>query len=173
MLLTNSDHLFDLMVARPQIQVGMLDLLQDRTPTNGGLTMKTIGVAMLLLTLLITAMAIRSAYKLRGWTDRARSLSRTGLLYVIAPKFVVPALVWLAIYQLSPLLMDGRAFNLRYVGAYFLPDVVVLLVLAILPDVLLGTYMLAAALRARRTPPSADVTAHGELTTTYPARAGS
>ena len=105
--------------------------------------MKTIGVAMQLLTLLITAMAIRSAYKLRGWTDRARTLSRTGLLYAITPKFVVPALVWLVIYQLSPLFMDGRAFNLRYVGAYFLPDVVVLLVLATLPDLILGTYMLA------------------------------
>jgi CubicO group peptidase (beta-lactamase class C family) len=171
-LLINSDHLFDLMVARPQIQVGMLDLLQDRPPTDGGLTMKTIGAATLLLTLLITVMAIRSAYKLRGWADRARTMSKAELLRSIAPKFVVPALVWLAIYQLSPLLMDGRAFNVRYVGAYFLPDLVILLVVATLPDVILGVYMLATALRARRTPLSADVTAHDERTT-YPAHAAS
>lgn len=172
-LLINSDHLLDLMVARPQIQVGMLDLLQDRTPTEGGLTMKTIGAATLLLTLLITVMAIRSAYKLRGWTARARTMSKAELLRAIAPKFLVPALVWLAIYQLSPLLMDGRAFNLRYVGAYFLPDLVILLVVATLPDVILGVYMLATALRARRTPPSANLTAHHEPATTYPAHAGS
>ncbi|HEX6248455.1 MAG TPA: serine hydrolase domain-containing protein [Nocardioidaceae bacterium] len=157
-LLMNSDHLLDLMVAVPQLRVGMLDLLQGRAAPAGGLSMATVGAATLLLTLVAAAFAVRSARKVRGWTDRASAMSTRQLFRAVAPQFLVPALVWLAVYQLSPVLTDGRAFNLGYVGRYYVPDLVILLAVATVPDVVQGVYMLVSAMRVRhRSPPSVTV----------------
>lgn len=121
-LLMNSGHLFDVVVARPRLLAGMYDVLQGRPAPHGGVSTKVLGAGLLAMTIAVAGLAVRSALRLRGWRDQARTLTTGRLVRVVAPRFVVPALIRLAVYQLSPLLL-GRGFTLGYVGVYVIPDV--------------------------------------------------
>jgi hypothetical protein len=64
---------------------------------------------------------------------------------------LVPALTLIVLYRFlgSVILREPRAWNFRVVGAYFMPDIALLLLLAVVPDIVQGIYMIAAAMADR------------------------
>ncbi len=148
--LVNQEHLLDVIVAFPQLQQGLLDLLTDRPPAEGGLGVRLVGGVLLVAFAVALFFSIRSFVRLRGWRSRGRAMTTGQLARAVAPHFVIPALMLLLFYRVVPVLMGGRAFNLPDIGRYFLPDVTLLLLLAVIPDLVQGVYMLAAAVTVRR-----------------------
>ena len=149
-LLMNYEHLLDAVIVTPQLWMGILDLLQGRPPDTGGISMKLVGALTLAVFVIAVALSGRSLWRLRGWAERSRSLSVGRLVRTIAPHFVAPVVVIFAAYQLIPLLFGGRGFNVREIGVYYMPDLLLLLALATIPDLVQGSYMLAAAVVHRR-----------------------
>jgi CubicO group peptidase (beta-lactamase class C family) len=133
-LLVNEGHLLDAMIAMPQIRAGMLDLLQGRSAETTGLSMRIVGAVLLVVLVISIFFAVRSALRLRGWPHRSLSMTGRQLARAIAPHVLVPALVLVLLYYGSPLLMGGRGFNVRDIGLHFMPDVLILLALAVVPD---------------------------------------
>jgi len=151
-LLMNEQHLIDGMVASSQLQIGLRDLLIGRQPDEGGISMKLVGIVMLAVFLIALVSTVRSFVRMRGWSREARSLTARQVAWRIAPHLLVPALTLIVLYRFlgSVLLREPRAWNFRVVGAYFMPDIALLLLLAIVPDIVQGIYMMIAAVRADR-----------------------
>lgn len=145
-LLMNQQHLIDGAVASGQLQTGMRDLLTGRQPGDGGVSMKLIGIVMLAVFLISLMTTGRSFVRMRGWSREARSLTARQIARRIAPHLLLPALVIVVLYRFlgSLFLGEPRAWNFRVVGAYFMPDIALLMLLAIVPDLLQGIYMTAA-----------------------------
>ncbi len=150
-LLMNEQHLIDGMVASSQLQIGLRDLLIGRQPDDGGISMKLIGIVILAVFLIALVGTIRSFIRMRGWSREARSLTARQIAWRIAPHLLVPALTLIVLYRFlgSVILREPRAWNFRVVGAYFMPDIALLLLLAIVPDIVQGIYMIAAAMADR------------------------
>lgn len=151
-LLSNNEHLIESVVVTPQQWMGLLGLLQGRPADSGGVSMKLIGAVILAIFIVAIVLTVRSSVRLRGWPARSAELSAGQLARAILPHFIVPAVVVFAIYRLVPLLMEGRGFNVRQVGRYYMPDLLLLLALAVIPDLLQGIYMLITALVRRSRP---------------------
>lgn len=147
-LLMNEQHLIDGMVASSQLQTGMRDLLIGRQPDEGGISMKLIGLVILAVFLIALVSTVRSFVRTRGWSREARSLKASQIARRIAPHLLVPALTLIVLYRFlgSVILREPRAWNFRVVGAYFMPDIALLLLLAIVPDIVQGIYMTAAVM---------------------------
>jgi CubicO group peptidase (beta-lactamase class C family) len=178
-LLMNNEHLLDAVIVTPQLWMGILDLLQGRPSDGGGISMKLVGALTLAVFALAVVLSGRSLWRLRGWAERSRSLSVGRLVRAIAPHVVVPVVVIVAAYQLIPLLLGGRGFNVREIGVYYLPDLLLLLALATIPDLAQGGYMLAAAVVHRRrraagidAGPGHEFTAAGGQVDSIPAASG-
>ena len=150
-LLMNEQHLIDGMVASSQLQVGLRDLLIGRQPAEGGISTKLIGFVALAVFLISLVTTVRSFVRMRGWSREARSLKAPQIAWRIAPHLLVPALTLIVLYRFlgSVILREPRAWNFRVVGAYFMPDIALLLLLAIVPDIVQGIYMIAAAMADR------------------------
>lgn len=147
-LLINQQHLIDGSVASVQLQTGMLDLLLGRQPDEGGISMKVIGIVTFAVFLVALVSTIRSFVRMRGWRLEARSLTVRQIAGRIAPHLLIPVLIIIVLYRFlgSVLLREPRAWNFRVVGAYFMPDIALLMLLAIVPDLLQGIYMTAAVI---------------------------
>ncbi len=152
-LLMNQQHLIDGAVASVQLQIGMMDLLLGRQPDEGGISMKLIGIVTFVVFLVALVSTVRSFARMRGWSHKARSLTARQIARQIAPHLLVPAIIVIVLYRFlgSVLLREPRAWNFRVVGAYFMPDIALLLLLAIVPDLLQGIYMTAAVMVDRVT----------------------
>ena len=130
--------------------------------------MRTLGLVILGVLLVAVALTVRSLLRLRGWTRRSRGMTSVQLIRAIAPHVVVPALILFAVYRLAGPLVFGVdwAFNFRYVGAYMLPDIALLLLVAVVPDLLQAAYMAGAVavdrFRARGAPLEQPVEAPSE-----------
>ncbi len=150
-LLMNQQHLIDGMVASSQLQTGMRDLLIGRQPDEGGISVTLIGIAILAVFLIALVSTVRSFVRVRGWSREARSLKAPQIVWRIAPHLLVPALTLIVLYRFlgSVILGEPRAWNFRVVGAYFMPDIALLLLLAIVPDLVQGIYMIAAVMADR------------------------
>ena len=150
-LLMNEQHLIDGMVASSQLQIGLRDLLIGRQPDDGGISMKLIGIVILAVFLIALVGTIRSFVRMRGWSREARSLRAPQIAWRIAPHLLVPALTLIVLYRFlgSVILREPRAWNFRVVGAYFMPDIALLLLLAIVPDIVQGIYMIAVVMADR------------------------
>jgi CubicO group peptidase (beta-lactamase class C family) len=145
-LLMNQQHLIDSAIAAGQLQTGMLDLLMGRQPAEGGISMKLIGIATLVVFVISLVTTGRSFVRMRGWSLEAKSLTVRQVVRRIAPRLLVPAVVLVVLYRFlgSLFLGEPRAWNFRVVGAYFMPDIALLMLLAIVPDLLQGVHMTAA-----------------------------
>jgi len=150
-LLMNEQHLIDGMVASSQLQIGLRDLLIGRQPDEGGISMKLVGIVILAVFLIVLVSTVRSFARMRGWSREARSLTARQIAWRIAPHLLVPALTLIVLYRFlgSVILREPRAWNFRVVGAYFMPDIALLLLLAIVPDLVQGIYMIAAVITDR------------------------
>ena len=150
-LLMNEQHLIDGMVASSQLQIGLRDLLIGRQPDEGGISMKLVGIVILAVFLIVLVSTVRSFARMRGWSREARSLTARQIAWRIAPHLLVPALTLIVLYRFlgSVILREPRAWNFRVVGAYFMPDIALLLLLAIVPDLAQGIYMIAAVITDR------------------------
>ena len=148
-LLMNQEHLIDTMTVLPQLKDGILDLLMGRPAPEGGVSVRLLGAMTLAIFLVTVALAIRSLIRLRGWSRRARTATTRQLARAILPRFASPVLIVVAVCELTPLLL-GQGFNVGWAGRYYLPDVLLLLVVATVPDLLQGLYMLGAAVAQRR-----------------------
>jgi hypothetical protein len=115
--------------------------------------MKLIGIVTFVVFLVALVSTVRSFARMRGWSHKARSLTARQIARQIAPHLLVPAIIVIVLYRFlgSVLLREPRAWNFRVVGAYFMPDIALLLLLAIVPDLLQGIYMTAAVMVDRVT----------------------
>ena len=150
-LLMNEQHLIDGMVASGQLQIGLRDLLIGRQPDEGGISMKLIGIAILAVFLIALVGTVRSFVRMRGWSREARSLKAPQIAWRIAPHVLIPVVILVVLYRFlgSLFLGEPRAWNFRVVGAYFMPDIALLMLLSIVPDLLQAIYMTVAALAHR------------------------
>lgn len=148
-LLMNQQHLIDTMVVFPQLTDGILALLEGQPAPTGGPSITVIGAILLVVFLMAIALAVRSVVRLRGWARRSRTMTRGQLVRTIAPHFALPALVIAALYVLTPIFLQER-FTVTWAGRYYLPDILLLLIVATVPDLLQGLYMLTTTLRRRR-----------------------
>lgn len=141
--LMNQEHLLD--PVRSQLDEGLTELLLGREPVTGGMSMRWLGLGMLAVVLIALAFSARSFLKLRSWREESRRLTASAVVRRVAPHLVVPALVvWIAYHYLGPLVLGQPvSWNFRYVGSYFLPEVALLLILAIVPDLSQALYMTA------------------------------
>ena len=139
--LMNQEHFLD--PVRGQLDAGLTDLLLGGSSDLGGMSMRWLGLGLLAAVLGALGLAVRSAFKLRGWTERSRGLSTAAVVRKIAPHVIVPALILWVIYRyLGPVVLgEPVAWNFRYVGSYFFPEIALLLLLAIVPDLLQAAYM--------------------------------
>lgn len=149
-LLMNEGHLIDVMIAFPQLREGMLALLQGRSAQSSGVGVQLVGIVLLVVLLISVYFAVRSALRLRGWPERSRAMTTGQIVRAVAPHVLVPVAVLLLLYYGSPMLMGGRAFNVRDIGIYYMPDVLILLALAVVPDLLQAAWMVVTAALARR-----------------------
>ena len=153
-LLMNQQHLIDGALASGGLQIGMLDLLLGRQPEDGGISMKLVGIVTFAVFLIALLSTVRSFVRMRGWSREARALTVRQIASRIAPHLLIPALILVVLYRFlgSVLLREPRAWNFRVVGAYFMPDIALLMLLAIVPDLLQGVYMTTAVVvdRLRR-----------------------
>ncbi len=119
----------------------------------GGISMKLIGMVTFVVFLIALVSTVRSFVRMRGWRLKARSLTTQQIMWRIAPHLLVPAIIIFVLYRSlgNVLLREPRAWNFRVVGAYFMPDIALLLLLAIVPDLLQGIYMTAAVMVDRVT----------------------
>lgn len=149
-VLLNEEHLLDAMVVLPQLGDGLIDLLLDVPAEERGLSAVVVGwIALAVFVGSLAASGI-ALWRLRGWRERANTLSRAGLVRTVLPHFLVPGVLLAAIYLLAPVLLGDRAFNLGYIGRYYLPDVVLLLAAATIPDLVQGAYKLGVVVADRR-----------------------
>jgi len=150
-LLMNEQHLIDGMVASSQLQVGLRDLLIGRQPAEGGISTKLIGFVALAVFLISLVTTVRSFVRMRGWSREARSLKAPQIAWRIAPHVLIPVVILVVLYRFlgSLFLGEPRAWNFRVVGAYFMPDIALLMLLSIVPDLLQAIYMTVAALAHR------------------------
>ena len=86
--LINQQHLLDPVAA--QLDAGLTDLLVGRQPDTGGMSMRTLGLAILAVFVVALAFTVRSFLRLRGWRHRARHLSTIAIVRSIAPHVVIP-----------------------------------------------------------------------------------
>lgn len=103
-LVMNQEHLIDSIVVLPQLRAGLLDLLLGHPAVAGGTSVRLIGAVLLGIFVLAAGLVIRSLRRLRGWPRRARTMTRRELTRAIAPRFIVPAAIIVAVYQLSPMM---------------------------------------------------------------------
>lgn len=150
-LLMNQQHLIDGALASGGLQIGLLDLLLGRQPEEGGISMKLVGIITLVIFLISLVGTVRSFVRMRGWSREARALTVRQIASRIAPHLLIPALILVVLYRFlgSVLLREPRAWNFRVVGAYFMPDIALLMLLAIVPDLLQGIYMTGAVVADR------------------------
>ena len=113
--------------------------------------MKLVGIVILAVFLIVLVSTVRSFARMRGWSREARSLTARQIAWRIAPHLLVPALTLIVLYRFlgSVILREPRAWNFRVVGAYFMPDIALLLLLAIVPDIVQGVYMIAVVMADR------------------------
>lgn len=101
---------------------------------------------MLLLAFLVWLFfTTRSVVRLRGWLARVRSLSPGRLAWDVGSHFLTAGLLLGLMYVFVPMLI-GRGYDLSYVGRYFLPDITLLVIGAVLGDLGQGTLKLVTAL---------------------------
>ena len=164
----NQQHIIGATFARQDLNGALTALVAGDEVPAGGLSMRTLGLVILGVLLVVVALTVRSLLRLRGWTRRSRGMTSVQLIWAIAPHVVVPALILFAVYRLAGPLVFGVdwAFNFRYVGAYMLPDIALLLLVAVVPDLLQAAYMAGAVavdrFRARGAPLEQPVEAPSE-----------
>ena len=119
----------------------------------GGISMKLIGMVTFVVFLIALVSTVRSFVRMRGWRLKARSLTTQQIMWRIAPHLLVPAIIIFVLYRFlgSVLLREPGAWNFRVVGAYFMPDIALLLLPAIVPGLLQGICMTAAVMVDRVT----------------------
>lgn len=164
--LMNQQHLLGATSARQDLNGELTALLAGEQAPAGGMSMRTLGLAVLGVLLVAVVLTVRSLLRLRGWTRRSRGMTPWQVVRAIAPHVVVPALLLFAVYRLAGQLLFGVdwAFNFRYVGAYLMPDIALLLLVAIVPDLLQAAYMTGAVAVDRfraRGAPGRSVHRHG------------
>lgn len=147
-LLMNQEHLIDAMVIFPQLTDGMLALLRGQPAPVPGPSVSLIGAVLLVAFLVSIILTARDLTRLRGWTARSRAMPPARLASEIGRHFAVPALIVAAVYLLPPLFLHER-FTVDWAGRYYLPDILLLLIVATVPDVLQGLYLLATAIAQR------------------------
>lgn len=145
----NQQHLIDAMVVFPQLTDGMFALLRGQPAPTGGVAVSVIGAGLLVVFLVSAAFTARALIRLRGWTARSRTMTTRGLAREIGAHFAVPVLIIAAVYLLTPVMLQER-FTVAWAGRYYLPDILLLLIVATIPDVLQGLYKLATAISRRR-----------------------
>lgn len=148
-LLMNQEHLIDTIVVFPQLTDGILALLQGQPAPNGGPSISVIGAILLVVFLVAVALSVRALTGLRGWAARSRTMTTPKLVRQIGPHFAIPILTIAALYLLTPMFLEER-FTVAWAGRYYLPDILLLLIVATIPDLLQGLYMLATAILQRR-----------------------
>lgn len=141
--LMNQEHFLD--PVRSQLDAGLTALLLGTVPETGGMSMRWLGLGLLAAVLIAPTFAIGSTLSLRSWVERSRGMSTGAIVRRIAPHVAVPAIVvWVIYHYLGPLFLGQPvAWNFRYVGSYFFPEVALLLILAVVPDLLQALYMTA------------------------------
>ena len=126
-------------------------MLIGRQPAEGGISTKLIGFVALAVFLISLVTTVRSFVRMRGWSREARSLKAPQIAWRIAPHVLIPVVILVVLYRFlgSLFLGEPRAWNFRVVGAYFMPDIALLMLLSIVPDLLQAIYMTAVALAHR------------------------
>ncbi|MFO7322002.1 MAG: serine hydrolase domain-containing protein [Chloroflexota bacterium] len=108
-LLYNVNSLPSQAIAFPQIKEGLIDLLVNRQPSSGGITVPVYAVIMAAITLLGLALALRSMVRLPRWKGRHAHTPVWRLIPGIVWAFM-PIIILAAFPQLSSI-GSGRIFN--------------------------------------------------------------
>jgi hypothetical protein len=150
-LLMNQDHQFDAYFAAIELRMGILDLMLGAPPHMNGVSMRTLGYATLGGFLLTCALVTRSLLRLRGWSRRARALSTARLIGAIAPHFIIPIVVLVAVYQIGARYLH-RSIGLEY-GPAMMPDLTLWIAVGTIPDALIGIYKVLSTISIRLAKP--------------------
>lgn len=92
--------------------------------------MPTLGVAVIAPVLVALAVTVRSCLRPRRWRRHAQQLPP-------------PLLAWHLDSARHAGVRPAVEWNFRHVGTYHLPDIALLLVLAVVPDLIQAAYMMA------------------------------
>ncbi len=149
-LTTTSDHVLDRLIEMPQLRTGMLDLVTGGEPEPTGPAVGTIGLVLLGMLVLSVALQTWSFQQLRRWRWRARFMTRSHLVRLIAPHAILPVLVLVLAWPLVPQLLGEQAGSLVPVARYLFPDIALVVMLAVLPDLVKAGYMTVTAIQVRR-----------------------
>jgi hypothetical protein len=109
-------------LAFPRMKNGLVGLLTNQPPPEGGLTVPVLVGFFALLTLLGASMALRSLLRLHHWADRAASIPRWRHLVGLLGAFA-PGLVLIGLPQLLASTSD-RYFGYRML-ARAMPDILI------------------------------------------------
>jgi CubicO group peptidase (beta-lactamase class C family) len=158
-LLVNEGHLVDHYVSAAQLAAGVEAIVQGRTPppVSGGMSVRRLGWGLGLLVLGLIALHSHNFLRLRGWSERARSMSPGKKAFDVAISFVIPTVILIVVFTQMKAFFGPR-FNLSTNLAmmrHSLPDVFVLMLIGTLPDYTQGAIKLNEVLQGK-TKPSGD-----------------
>ncbi|SFN62559.1 serine hydrolase domain-containing protein [Mycetocola miduiensis] len=149
-LLINQGHLLEHSLINPQLRSGMIHLLAGRDVEAEGVSARMLGWALLAVFAVIAFFSVRSLVKLRSWPRRRIGMSSKRQAWEIVSHFFTAALLIGVMYIVIPTLL-GRAYNLREVGLYHLPDITLMVAVSVVADIVSGSMMLVLNLAGRRT----------------------
>ncbi len=145
-LLINQGHQFDHLVSAKQIRDGIEDVVLGRAtePVSAGWSVRWMGWAVGLLTLVLAFFQGRGLLNLRSWRERSKNLPKGKLAWDIALSFLIPtAINVFVLIQIQG--FYGDRFNLwptLFTMRLVLPDVFLLMLIGVLPDYIQGFFKL-------------------------------
>ncbi len=146
-LLINQGYMLDHYISADQVFAGVEAILlgRDPAPLSQGWSVRTIGWGLLGLVLALCALHTHNFLRLRGWQQRARLWSKARLALDIAVSFLIPLLIGTVVFsQIQAFL--GYRFNWTYQMRMMfttLPDIGILMVVGLVPDLVQGFIKLA------------------------------
>lgn len=147
-MLINQGHQFDHLVSAKQVQEDIEDVVLDRAtePISAGWSVRWVGWAVGLLTLVLAFFQARGMLSLRSWRERAKNLPKGKLAWDIALSFLIPTAI--NVFVLTQIKgFYGDRFNLwptLVTMRLILPDVFLLMLIGVLPDYIQGFFKLFA-----------------------------
>ncbi len=141
-LLINQGYLFDHYISAEQVHRGVQAIvLGNPVPAvSDGWSVRTIGLAVMALVLALCVLHTRNLWQLRGWVKRARGMSAAKRALNIAISFLIPLVILgIIFWQIKGFF--GYRFNLTYQLTLIfraLPDISLLLLLTLIPDLTQG-----------------------------------
>ncbi|GEM_PF-349494 len=141
-LMMNEGHQVDHFISGGQLAKGVESLVLGQTPplVTEGWSVQWLGWGFGVFVLALAALHTRNFLSLRGWNEHTRSLPNVKKAWDVTISFIIPTVILTIVYwQVSS--FYGDRFNLLTNLVYMrlgLPDVFILMLVGILPDIIQG-----------------------------------